>query len=94
MEAIQLSWDQEGMIVQEDRGIGLVLEDFALYPCDFALHLQAVQNFISLPRISYLVSDFALLQPGSAKFLHHRPIPMLKWRKIENGKFCVPSFLL
>ena len=37
MEAIQSSWDHEGMIAQEDGGFEIVLEHFALQPCYFSL---------------------------------------------------------
>ena len=30
MEAIQMSWDHEGMIAQEDGEIKAIMEDFAL----------------------------------------------------------------
>ena len=37
MEAIQSSWDNEGMIMQEDGGVEDILEHFTLQPCDFEL---------------------------------------------------------
>ena len=47
MEAIQPSWDHEGMIMQEYGGIEAILKDFALT-------LQSVQNFTPSPHLSIL----------------------------------------
>ena len=68
VEAIQMSWDHEGMIAQEDGGFEPALKNFALNPCDFALHPQVVRNFTLLPRLSCSLLDFALPQQGSAEF--------------------------
>ena len=37
MEAIQSSWDHEGMVAQEDEGFEAILEHFALQSYDFAM---------------------------------------------------------
>ena len=48
VEAIQSSWDHEGMIVQGDEGFEPILEHFTLYPCNFALS----------PHLSDMISRF------------------------------------
>ena len=55
MEAIQPSWDHEGMILQEDRGKEHILKHFALQQRDFSLTLQSVQNSAPSPHLSGLI---------------------------------------
>ena len=47
MEAIQTSWDHEGMIAQEYGGFESVLEHFALHQDDFALPPLGSEKFLS-----------------------------------------------
>ena len=62
------SRDHDGMIVQENRGIELIMEHFTLHPIDFALPQQAMRNFVPLLYLTPFVLDFALPLVGSAKF--------------------------